>query len=299
MKLIRGTPVAEKILSGIKDALSGPLTRPPCLVFVLVGDHAPSITYVSMKVKACEKVGIKSRVINLGEKVGFSLFKDLILELNADASVDGIIVQMPLPEGLETIPMLIDPSKDVDGFTTLNVGKLCQGDLSGFISCTPQGIYHLLQDYGIDLNNKHVVILGRSNIVGKPLANLLSLKITGANATVTMAHSGSENLKQICQKADVLITAIGKPEIIDGSYVKQGAYVIDVGINRLEGKIVGDCHFESMSHKVAGISPVPGGVGPMTIACLLLNTYLSYKEKFRDIGSSHMCFDGHLLKRMK
>lgn len=299
MKLIKGTPVAEKILSGIKDALSEPLPRPPCLVFVLVGNHAPSITYVSMKVKACEKVGIKSRVINLGEKVGFSLFKDLVFELNSDESVDGIIVQMPLPKGLETIPMLIDPSKDVDGFTSVNVGKLCQGDLSGFISCTPQGIYHLLQAYDIDLESKHVVILGRSNIVGKPLANLLSLKIAGANATVTLAHSGSENLKQLCLQADVLITAIGKPQIIDGSFVKEGAYVIDVGINRHEGKIIGDCHFESMSRKVAGISPVPGGVGPMTIACLLLNTYLSYKEKFRDVGSSLLCFDGHLLKRMK
>jgi methylenetetrahydrofolate dehydrogenase (NADP+) / methenyltetrahydrofolate cyclohydrolase len=298
LKLLKGIPVSEKILHGIKDALSGPLKRPPCLVFVLVGNHAPSMTYVSMKVKACEKVGIHSRVINLDENIGFLLFKELILDLNQDDLVDGVIVQMPLPKGLETIPMLIDPSKDVDGFTHVNVGKLCQGDLSGFISCTPQGIFYLLREHDINLENKHVVILGRSNIVGKPLANLLSLKIGGANATVTLAHSGSENLKTLCQKADILISAIGKPEIIDGTYIKQGAYVIDVGINRVNGKIVGDCHFESMVKKAAGISPVPGGVGPMTIACLLLNTYLSYKEKFKDVGSSMLCFDGHLLKRM-
>lgn len=298
MKLIKGTTVSEKILNGIKDALSGSLIRPPCLAFILVGHHAPSMTYVSMKVKACEKVGIISRVINLAENISYYLLKQLILELNQDNLVDGIIIQMPLPKELETIPMLIDPQKDVDGFTPTNVGKLSQGDLTGFISCTPQGIFYLLREHGICLENKHVMILGRSNIVGKPLANLLSLKIPGANATVTLAHSGSENIKNLCQTADVLISAIGKPEIIDASYIKQGAYVIDVGINRINGKIVGDCHFESLLKKASGISPVPGGVGPMTIACLLLNTYLSYKEKFKDVGSSALCFDGHLLKRM-
>lgn len=298
MKLLKGSFVSEKILQGIKEGLSGPLQRPPCLVFVLVGQHLPSLSYVSMKVKACEKVGISSRVIKLDETIGFSLFKELILDLNQDKLVDGIIIQMPLPTHLAPIAMLIDPQKDVDGFTHENVGKLCQGDLSGFISCTPQGIFYLLREYDINLEHKHVVIVGRSAIVGKPLANLLSLKIPYANATITLAHSGTADLKKVCQSADVLIAAIGKAEMIDETFIKKGSYVVDVGINRINGKIVGDCHFDSLKHKVAGISPVPGGVGPMTIACLLLNTYLSYKKKFKTVGSSLLCFDDHLLKRM-
>lgn len=298
MKLLKGTPVSEKILHGIKEGLSGSFTRPPCLVFILVGHHGPSLSYVSMKVKACEKVGICSRVINLDESIGFSLFKELVLDLNQDECVDGIIIQMPLPTHLSSIAMLIDPQKDVDGFTYENVGKLCQGDLTGFISCTPQGIFYLLREYDINLEHKHVVIVGRSCIVGKPLANLLSLKIPYANATVTLAHSGTDNLKSVCQTADVLIAAIGQPEMIDDTFIKKGAYVIDVGINRIDGKIVGDCYFETLVNKAAGISPVPGGVGPMTIACLLLNTYLSYKKKFKSVGSSLLCFDDHLLKRM-
>jgi methylenetetrahydrofolate dehydrogenase (NADP+)/methenyltetrahydrofolate cyclohydrolase len=297
MKWLSGVPVCEEILEGIKEGLSGPLDRQPCLVFLLVGQHGPSSTYVKMKSKACQRVGILSRVIQLDESISYVVFKDLINELNKDDTVDGIIVQMPLPKGLEAIPLLIDPSKDVDGFTPQNMGKLVLEDFSGFIPCTPQGIFYLLRYYNLSCDNKHVVIMGRSHIVGKPLANLLNARLAGANATVSCVHSGTKDIKSITQMADILIVAIGQAELIDSSYVKKGACVIDVGINRLQGKIVGDCHAPSLEKVVSFLSPVPGGVGPMTIACLLLNTYLSYKEKFRTIGSSKLIFEDHLLLR--
>lgn len=293
--ILSGLPVSEYILHGIKDALSSPLKRLPCLVFVLVGEHAPSQTYVSMKVKACERVGIISRVIKIDEATSFLVFKDLIEDLNNDNNVDGIIIQMPLPKHLEKGPTLINPEKDVDGFTAENLGKLLQGDLSGMIPCTPQGIFYLLRHYNIDLNGKHVGIMGRSQIVGKPLANLLSLKIPFANASVSLLHSGTKQIKEITKTCDVLIVAIGQKEFVDASFLKEGAYVVDVGINRHDGKIYGDCLVSSIKQKAKGYSPVPGGVGPMTIACLLLNTFLSYKKKFKDVGSSKLIFEGHLL----
>lgn len=296
MNLLSGTPVAEKILQGIKEGLLNNRHRPPCLVFVLVGQHGPSQTYVSMKVKACQKVGITSRVIKLDQDVSYLVLKELILELNDDASVDGMIIQMPLPKHLEALTHLINPAKDVDGFTPENMGKLVLGDLTGMIPCTPQGIFHLMTYYGISCENKHVVIMGRSQIVGKPLANLLSLKTKGANASVSLLHAGSSSLKTITQLADILIVACGKAHLVDESYVKTGAVIIDVGINRLEGKIVGDCDFKRLSQNASSITPVPGGVGPMTIACLLLNTYLSYKKNFKDVGSSTLVFEDHLLR---
>jgi methylenetetrahydrofolate dehydrogenase (NADP+)/methenyltetrahydrofolate cyclohydrolase len=298
MKWLSGIPVSEYILEGIKEGLSGPLKRPPCLVFILVGEHPPSQTYVSMKAKACERVGILSRVIRVDESISFIVFKDMISEFNEDESVDGIIVQMPLPKGLESIPLLINPKKDVDGFTPENMGRLMLGDLSGMIPCTPLGIFYLLRYYNISCDNKHVVIMGRSHIVGKPLSNLLSLKIPGANGTVTLVHSGTKNMTSLTKLADILIVAIGHAEVVDASYVKQGAVIIDVGIDRLDGRITGDCRPDTLKEIASSMSPVPGGVGPMTIACLLLNTYLSYKKKFKNTGSSKLIFDDHLL-RMK
>jgi methylenetetrahydrofolate dehydrogenase (NADP+) / methenyltetrahydrofolate cyclohydrolase len=297
MTKLSGVPVAESILDGIKDALTHNDHRAPTLVFVLCGSHAPSQTYVSMKVKACQKVGIHSRVIHLEDSVSFVVFKELILQLNQDETVDGVIVQMPLPKHLDMIPMLIHPSKDVDGFTYENIGKLCAGDLTGMIPCTPQGIFYLLRHYKISCEKKHVAILGRSNIVGKPLANLLSLKIPFANATVSLLHKDTPSPKEITKRADIIIAACGQPEFLDASYIKEGACVIDVGINRVDGKIVGDCHEASIKDKALYYSPVPGGVGPMTIACLLLNTFVSYKQKFKDVGSSKLVFEGHLLTR--
>jgi methylenetetrahydrofolate dehydrogenase (NADP+)/methenyltetrahydrofolate cyclohydrolase len=297
MKWLSGVPVCEEILNGIKEGLSGPLKRAPCLVFLLVGDHGPSKSYVSMKAKACDRVGIISRVITLDQEVCYVVLKDLIIDLNNDENVDGIIIQMPLPKGLEKLPLMIDPSKDVDGFTPKNMGKLVLEDFTGFIPCTPQGIFYLLRYYNLSCDNKHVVIMGRSHIVGKPLVNLLSSRIKGANATVTCVHSGTKDVKSITKMADILIVAIGQAGLIDASYIKKGACVIDVGINRIDGKIVGDCNADSLQGVASCLSPVPGGVGPMTIACLLLNTYLSYKEKFKTIGSSKLVFEDHLLLR--
>jgi len=297
MKILSGLVVSEYILEGICDGLKGPLKRSPCLVFVLVGHHAPSETYVSMKVKACEKVGMVSKVIRLEETISKLLLEEMILEFNKDETVDGIIIQMPLPRHLEQIPLLIAPDKDVDGFTPTNMGKLVLGDLNGLIPCTPQGIFYLLRHYNISLENKHVVIMGRSQIVGKPLANLLSLKIPFANASISLLHSGSKDLKAITQTADVLVVAIGQKEYVDASYIKQGAVVVDVGIHRHQGKIYGDCQKDSLSLKASAYTPVPGGVGPMTIACLLLNTFCSYKQKFKEAGSSRLVFDRHLLTR--
>jgi methylenetetrahydrofolate dehydrogenase (NADP+)/methenyltetrahydrofolate cyclohydrolase len=297
MTLLSGYPVSESILSGIKEGLKAPLKRAPKLVFILVGQHLPSQTYVKMKAKACQNVGIHSQLIELNANISLILFKELIKELNEDETVDGIIVQMPLPKGLEQIPFLIDPKKDVDGFTAHNMGKLALGDLSGLIPCTPQGIFYLLRHYNISCEGRHVAIMGRSSIVGKPLANLLSLKLPYANATVSLLHAGSKDVKSITTISDILIVAIGQRETIDASYIKQGAVVIDVGIHRHQGRIVGDCDLDSIKQKAKAYSPVPGGVGPMTIACLLLNTYSSYKQKFKDVGSSHLVFQDHLLLR--
>jgi len=295
MKILEGGPVAHKILEGIREGLLGNSQRPPCVAFVLIGHHPPSESYVKMKAKACEKVGILSRVIRLEENVSSLIFKDLILSLNQDETVDGILIQMPIPKELASFALLVDPKKDVDGFSFENMGKLLVGNFSGYIPCTPHGIYQLLNYYQISLDKKHVVIVGRSNIVGKPLAALIVQKIQGGNATVTLAHAGTPNLKSLTKQADIVVFAIGQPHFFEASYIKEGAIVIDVGINRVQGKIVGDGQSESLATKAQAMTPVPGGVGPMTIACLLLNTYLSYKSKFNTCGSSKLIFDEHLL----
>jgi methylenetetrahydrofolate dehydrogenase (NADP+)/methenyltetrahydrofolate cyclohydrolase len=235
-----------------------------------------------MKKKRCHEVGILSFDHELPYNTSEEALLHLIEELNSDPRIDGILVQLPLPPHIRTLDIVsaIDPRKDVDGFHPLNVGMMLLGESGGFFPCTPLGIQVLLNAAGVVLTGKHVVIVGRSNIVGKPLAALLMQKTPHGNATVTVAHSLSNNLSALCQSADVLIAAIGKPHFITGAMVKEGAVVIDVGINRLpSGQIVGDVDFNLVAPRCSKITPVPGGVGPMTIALLLSNTLLSYTRR--------------------
>lgn len=242
----------------------------PHLVVVIVGENPASKTYVRNKQRACEEVGIRSSVITLPEEVTEQALIQKIEALNRSPEVTGILVQLPLPQQIKTQTIIeaIDPAKDVDGFHPLNVGRLNSG-LNGIIPCTPMGILTLLQHENIELAGKHVVIIGRSEIVGKPMAQLC----LAHHATVTICHSKTKDLKNFTQQADILIVAIGRPQFVTAGMVKEGAVVIDVGINRLEsGKLVGDVDFEQVEPKTSYITPVPGGVGPMTIASLLSNT---------------------------
>lgn len=243
--------------------------KEPCLAVVLVGNDPASSIYVNNKKKACEFCGIKSLSFELSEDIKEEELLSLIDKLNKDNSVHGILVQLPLPSHIneDSVIKAISPLKDVDGFHIENVGKLCVGE-KGFVSCTPAGVIELLKRSGVDIKGKHAVVIGRSNIVGKPMA-LLMLR---ENATVTVCHSKTTNLKEICKSADILIVAIGKPRFINNEYVKEGAVVIDVGIHRDENnKMCGDVDFESVKDIVSKITPVPGGVGPMTIAMLMNN----------------------------
>ncbi len=242
----------------------------PHLAVVIVGENPASKTYVRNKQRACEEVGIRSSVITLPEEVTEQALIQEIRALNRSPEVTGILVQLPLPQQIKTQTIIeaINPAKDVDGFHPLNVGRLNSG-LNGIIPCTPMGILTLLQHENIELAGKHVVIIGRSEIVGKPMAQLC----LAHDATVTICHSKTKDLNTFTQQADILIVAIGRPQFVTADMVKDGAVVIDVGINRLEsGKLVGDVDFEQVEPKTSYITPVPGGVGPMTIASLLSNT---------------------------
>ena len=242
------------------------------LAVVLAGEDPASKIYVSNKIKACEFVGIKSLSFILPETVTQTVLEETVKKLAADENVDGILVQLPLPKGLDAdkVLALIPPEKDADGFTAVNVGNLFLGK-NCTVSCTPLGILTLIKTCGVELAGKNAVVIGRSNIVGKPTAMLLLKE----NCTVTVCHSKTRNLKEICKNADILIAAIGKPKFVTADMVKDGAIVIDVGINRTENGLVGDVDFENAMKKAAFITPVPGGVGPMTIAMLLKNTYES------------------------
>ncbi len=282
MTLIDGVGLAQKIQEQIKEAIASLPHRKPGLAFILVGDDPASQSYIRMKKKRCHEVGILSFDHELPRATSEEALLHLIKELNCDPRIDGILVQLPLPPHIRTLDIVsaIDPKKDVDGFHPLNVGKMLLGESEGFFPCTPLGIQVLLHAAGVSLQGKHVVIVGRSNIVGKPLAALLMQKNPHGNATVTVAHSLSDNLPALCRSADVLIAAIGKPHFIREEMVKEGAVVIDVGINRLSsGQIVGDVDFEKVAPRCSKITPVPGGVGPMTIALLLSNTLLSYTRR--------------------
>ncbi len=270
---INGKKIAEEYRAALKHRIETEGIQAK-LVFILVGEDYGSQSYVRMKTKACKEVGIQSEKIELREKISEEFLLEIINKLNLDPSVNGILVQMPLPKHIreENILLAIDPNKDVDGFHPLNVGKMITGDPSAIISCTPLAVLKLLEAYNIETSGKHIVILGRSNIVGRPLANLLSQKRPFGNATVTLAHSHTKNLGEITRQADILIAAIGKARFVTGEMIKKGAVVIDIGINRLNTQIVGDVDYTNVAPLCSYITPVPGGVGPMTIAMLLENT---------------------------
>ncbi|HEY2809856.1 MAG TPA: bifunctional methylenetetrahydrofolate dehydrogenase/methenyltetrahydrofolate cyclohydrolase FolD [Rhabdochlamydiaceae bacterium] len=286
MALIDGKAIAKGIEDKIAQAIRHLKHRPPGLAFILVGNHPASQTYIRMKKKKCEEVGIVSVDRELSAAVSQERLLEEIYTLNNDPEIDGILVQLPLPPSISTslIMEAIDPRKDVDGFHPINMGKLLLGEQDGFIPCTPLGIHILLHSAQIPLLGKHVVIIGRSNIVGKPLAALLMQKAPHCNATVTVAHSMTENLPALCRSADILIAAMGKPHFVTQEMVKKDAVVIDVGINRIydaerHSLLVGDVDFAQVAPLASHITPVPGGVGPMTIALLLSNTLLSYQRR--------------------
>lgn len=279
MKILDGKAVSLKVKESVKvraDELKK-FGVEPTLAVVLVGEDKASQTYVRAKEKACNEYGIKSVAHRLSENTTQNELLALINVLNLDDSIHGILVQLPLPKHIDTNVVLaaIDPRKDVDGFHAVNVGKLVSG-LDGFVPCTPLGVMEILKEYGIEVAGLNAVVIGRSNIVGKPMANLL----LNASATVTVTHSKTKNLKEICKNADLIIAAIGKPFFLKADMVKEGAVVVDVGINRLDdGRLVGDVDFDEVAPKCSYITPVPGGVGPMTIAMLLNNTILAAQAK--------------------
>ena len=281
MELIDGNQIATQLIAELKAEVAALSGRKPCLALVRVGDDPPSVSYVRKKEKTAAEIGVESRVILPPIDIPQTELFALIDQLNADRGVDGILVQSPLPKHIDEVAVFrrVAPEKDVDGFNTLNLGKVAQEDESGFVACTPAGIMELLARSGVDLKGQHVVVLGRSLIVGKPVALLALQKKAGANGTVTICHSGTRDLPSITRQADVLIAAIGKPEFVTAEMVKPGAVVIDVGINRVTDttkktgyRLTGDVEFTSVAPRCAKITPVPGGVGPMTVAMLMKNT---------------------------
>jgi methylenetetrahydrofolate dehydrogenase (NADP+)/methenyltetrahydrofolate cyclohydrolase len=260
--------------------------RPPHLAAVLVGNDGASLTYVGSKVRSCERIGYESTLIQLPEETTEAELLQQIDRLNANTAIDGFIVQLPLPKHIdeEKVLMAIDPHKDVDGFHPTNFGKMAL-DMESFIPATPYGIMELLRRYQIDISGKHAVVIGRSHIVGRPMSILLSRKSSPGNATVTLTHSRTKNLAAITKEADIVVSALGVPNFLKEDMVKEGAIIIDVGITRVpdashpKGYIItGDVDYERVKDKASFITPVPGGVGPMTIAMLLQNTYLAYSR---------------------
>lgn len=289
--LIDGKSIAEQIQLEIKQVLSQMTgSRKPCLAVIIVGNHPASQIYVNKKTQACSEVGITSLRRALPNSTSFEELVAEIQQLNNDPNVDGILIQFPLPSHLNPLKIIphLSPEKDVDGLHPNNVGKMLIGDPNTFLPCTPLGIKTLIERSGIEVAGKHVLVIGRSNLVGKPIAAILMQSSPGGNATVTVAHSRTTNLKELCRIADIVIAAIGQPRFVTADMIKPGAVVIDVGINKIDTeedsrgyKIVGDVDFENVKDKCAFITPVPGGVGPMTIAMLLSNTLKSYLNKFK------------------
>ncbi len=278
-KIIDGKAVAAKIKDGIKEEIER-LNIKPALAVILVGEDPASRVYVGNKKKACEYCGIESLSYALPESTSEEELLKLIGKLNSDPGVNGILVQLPVPAHINSDRIIdaISPEKDVDGFSKLSAGALMTGG-DGFVPCTPAGIIELLHSYDVEISGKTCVVMGRSNIVGKPAALLLMKE----NGTVTVTHTKTRDIKEITRKADILVAAVGKPALIDESYVKDGAVIIDVGIHRLDPdknkgkKLCGDVDFDSVYGKASLITPVPGGVGPMTIAMLMSNTLKAYK----------------------
>ena len=260
-------------------------SRAPHLAAVIVGEDGASLTYVGSKVRACERVGFESTLVKLPESISENELLDKVNELNNDENIDGYIVQLPLPNHIDSqkILMAVDPDKDVDGFHPTNFGKMALS-LPTFVSATPFGIMELLKRYNVDTSGKHTVVIGRSDIVGRPISILMSQKSNPGNSTVTLAHSRTKNIEELTRQADIIISALGVPNFVKADMVKEGAVIVDVGITRVADnsvkgyKIVGDVDYENVSKKSSFITPVPGGVGPMTIAMLLQNTLLAYKR---------------------
>ena len=290
MMLLDGKEISKQLKDELKAEVNVMLAnghRPPHLAVILVGSNAASETYVNAKVKACSAIGYESSVINFPPEITQEMLLQAIDDLNENEEIDGFIVQLPLPDHIDdkTVIERVMPKKDVDGFHPINVGKMALG-LDAFISATPGGIVELLKRHEIETEGKHCVVLGRSNIVGGPMAMLMRRNTYPGNSTVTVAHSRTKNLKQICLQADILIAAIGKPEFVTEDMVKEGAVVIDVGINRVDDpsrekgyRLTGDVDFSNVSKKASHITPVPGGVGPMTIAYLLKNTMIAARKR--------------------
>jgi methylenetetrahydrofolate dehydrogenase (NADP+)/methenyltetrahydrofolate cyclohydrolase len=290
MKILDG----KQTSNDIKDELAEKVRqlkqegkRPPHLAAVLVGNDGASLTYVGSKVRSCEKIGFDSTLIRLEETISEDELLDQIEKLNNDETLDGFIVQLPLPKHIdeEKVLLAVDPKKDVDGFHPANFGKMAL-DMEAFIPATPFGIMELLRRYKLDISGKHAVVIGRSHIVGRPMSILLSQKGNPGNATVTLTHSRTQNLAEITRSADVVVSALGVPNFLKADMVKDGAIIIDVGITRVPDEnhpkgyvITGDVDYEAVKEKSSYITPVPGGVGPMTIAMLLQNTYLAYSRK--------------------
>ncbi len=279
IKILEGKSLSYKIQSDLKKKIYQ-LTNKPGLAVVIVGDDPASQIYVENKIRACREIGFYSEKITLPETTSKEKIFSLLTQLNHNEKINGILVQFPFPERLQYLENevinLISPKKDVDGLHPVNAGKLfrCKKIIGNnlLIPCTPKGIIRLLKEYKITFKGKNAVVCGRSNLVGKPVAILLLLE----GATVTICHSQTKNIKEITSKADILISAVGKANFINENYVKKGAVVVDVGINRLKDKIVGDVDFDSVCKKAGAITPVPGGIGKMTIAMLMENVYLSY-----------------------
>lgn len=283
--IIDGKAIAQEIEDEIAREVSTLKGRPPSLTVVIVGHDPASHIYVNRKKAACERVGINSQKMELSDTTSEAELLQVIKELNADSTVDGILVQLPLPKQINPLKVIeaIDPKKDVDGFHPENSGKLLCGDSSAFIPCTPLGILELMKRSNIQTSGASAVVVGRSDIVGKPMAALLMQR--GVDATVTVAHSKTKDLFALCKTADILIAAIGRAEFIGEDAVKEGAVVIDVGMNRVDDpsakkgyRLVGDVAYKAVKDKCQAITPVPGGVGPMTITMLLQNTLQSYRQ---------------------
>ena len=288
MKLIDGNQIATDIIAELKAEVSTISGRKPCIALIRVGEDPASVSYVRKKEKTAAEIGIKSQIILPPITISNEELAALIEEQNNDDTVDGILIQSPMPKQINELLIFrgISPDKDVDGLGTMNIGKIAQDDETGFISCTPGGIMALLARSDVDLKGKHVVVIGRSLLVGKPVALLALQKKAGANGTVTVCHSGTSNLPEIARQADVLIAAIGRPEFVTKDMVKPGAVIIDVGINRVDDdtkkrgyRLAGDVDFSAVSEIASQITPVPGGVGPMTVAMLMKNTVKAYHQR--------------------
>lgn len=284
MQILNGKDASQAIRDSLKlemAQIAAQGKQVPHLAAVLVGNNGASETYVASKVKACQEVGFKSTLIRLEEDISSLKLLDVIIDLNTDPEVHGILVQLPLPKHIseEEVINTIDPNKDVDGFHPNNIGRMILGHPT-FIPATPYGIMLLLEHYKIDTKGKHAVVVGRSNIVGRPISILLSENRPQGNCTVTICHSHTKNIKEICQSADIIIAALGRPHFVTVDMVKEGAVIVDVGITRVPDaskksgyRIAGDVDFENVAPKCSFITPVPGGVGPMTIAALMKNTF--------------------------